>query len=77
MAISCAAARLVFIMSLGFYVTPDILGGNVQFVSMRIARSLATYSNFGVSAAIGVVLLVVTVALLGGSLLARRAMRRR
>ena len=72
-----AGATLVFIMGLGFYVTPAILGGgNVQVVSMRIARSLSTYSNFGASAAIGVVLLVVTFVLLASSLLVRRAMQK-
>ncbi|MFC3074097.1 ABC transporter permease [Shinella pollutisoli] len=68
-----AGATLVFVMSLGFYVTPAILGGgNVQAISMRIARSLSTYSNFGAAAAIGVVLLLSTLALLAVSLLIRR-----
>lgn len=68
-----AGATLVFVMSLGFYVTPAILGGgNVQVISMRIARSLSTYSNFGAAAAIGVVLLLSTLALLALSLLIRR-----
>lgn len=68
-----AGATLVFVMSLGFYVTPAILGGGtVQVISMRIARSLSTYSNFGAAAAIGVVLLASTFVLLGISLLIRR-----
>ncbi|MCR8548393.1 ABC transporter permease [Salipiger sp. P9] len=68
-----AGTILVFVMSLGFYVTPAILGGgNVQVISMRIARSLSTYSNFGASSAIGVVLLICVFAVLGLSLLLRR-----
>ncbi|MCO5071448.1 MAG: ABC transporter permease [Rhizobiaceae bacterium] len=73
-----AGATLVFVMSLGFYVTPAILGGgNVQVVSMRIARSLATYSNFGAAAAIGIVLLLSTFALMGMSLIVRRIVQAR
>ena len=48
-------------MSLGFYVTPAILGGgNVTVISMRIARSLSNYSNWGAASALGVLLLVFT-----------------
>lgn len=73
-----AGASLTFVMSLGFYVTPAILGGgNVQVISMRIARSLSTYSNFGAAAAIGVVLLIATFAMLGVSLLLRKLLLRR
>lgn len=73
-----AGASLTFVMSLGFYVTPAILGGgNVQVISMRIARSLATYSNFGAAAAIGVVLLLTTFAMLGLSLMLRKLLLRR
>ncbi|MBN9253321.1 MULTISPECIES: ABC transporter permease [unclassified Mesorhizobium] len=56
-----AGAILVFVMSLGFYVTPAILGGgNVTVISMRIARSLSNYSNWGAASALGVLLLVFT-----------------
>jgi ABC-type spermidine/putrescine transport system permease subunit I len=56
-----AGAILVFVMSLGFYVTPAILGGgNVTVISMRIARSLSNYSNWGAASALGVLLLVAT-----------------
>lgn len=56
-----AGAILVFVMSLGFYVTPAILGGgNVQVISMRIARSLTNFSNWGAASALGVLLLVAT-----------------
>ena len=56
-----AGAILVFVMSLGFYVTPAILGGgNVNVISMRIARSLSNYSNWGAASALGVLLLAFT-----------------
>lgn len=56
-----AGSILVFVMSLGFYVTPAILGGgNVNVVSMRIAKSLSNYSNWGAASALGVVLLLFT-----------------
>jgi putative spermidine/putrescine transport system permease protein/spermidine/putrescine transport system permease protein len=56
-----AGAILVFVMSLGFYVTPAILGGgNVQVISMRIARSLTNFSNWGAASALGVLLLIAT-----------------
>lgn len=54
-----AGAILVFVMALGFYVTPAILGGgNVTMVSMRIARSLSEFSNWGAASALGVLLLL-------------------
>ena len=56
-----AGAILVFVMSLGFYVTPAILGGgNVTVISMRIARSLSNFSNWGAASALGVLMLVFT-----------------
>ncbi|MEP9389208.1 ABC transporter permease [Mesorhizobium sp. KR9-304] len=74
-----AGAILVFVMSLGFYVTPAILGGgNVTVISMRIARSLSNFSNWGAASALGVLMLVFTgtVFLLGYALqrfIARKA----
>jgi ABC-type spermidine/putrescine transport system permease subunit I len=63
-----AGAILVFVMSLGFYVTPAILGGgNVNVISMRIARSLSNYSNWGAASALGVLLLVFTALLFAAS----------
>lgn len=56
-----AGAILVFVMSLGFYVTPAILGGgNVTVISMRIARSLSNFSNWGAASALGVLMLFFT-----------------
>lgn len=68
-----AGALLVFVMSLGFYVTPAILGGgNVTVISMRIARSLTTFSTWGAASALGVVLLILTAAFLALSALIQR-----
>jgi putative spermidine/putrescine transport system permease protein/spermidine/putrescine transport system permease protein len=61
-----AGIVLVFVLCLGFYVTPAVLGGGrVMMWSMQIERSIAVYSDWGAASALGVVLLVVTLALLG------------
>lgn len=66
---------MVFVLCLGFYVTPAILGGGtVIMAAMRIAANVTLYSNWGAASALGVVLLVITVALVvGAAILARRA----
>lgn len=52
---------LVFVLCLGFYLTPALLGGGrVSMVSMQIAEDIANYANWGAASALGVVLLVVT-----------------
>lgn len=60
-----AGATIVFILCLGFYITPALLGGGrVIMVSMRIATDIELFFNWGAASALGVVLLVLTVALL-------------
>lgn len=60
-----AGALIVFVLSLGFYVTPALLGGGkVTMVAMRIQKSVALYPNWGAASALAVVLLVVTAAVL-------------
>lgn len=60
-----AGATIVFILCLGFYVTPALLGGGrVILVSMRIATDIELFFNWGAASALGVVLLVLTVAVL-------------
>ena len=60
-----AGVMVVFVLSLGFYVTPDLLGGGrVMMWSMQIERSLSVYSDWGAASALGVVLLVITLAML-------------
>ncbi len=64
---------IVFILCLGFYVTPAVLGGGkVIMVSSRIANDIELFFNWGAASALGVVLLVLTGALiLGASRLAK------
>ena len=60
-----AGALIVFVLCLGFYVTPAVLGGGrVLMWSMSIERSVAVYSGWGAASALGVVLLVVTLGIL-------------
>jgi len=54
-------ALIVFILCLGFYVTPAVLGGGkVVMVSSRIANDIEIFFNWGAASALGVVLLVLT-----------------
>lgn len=56
-----AGALIVFIICLGFYVTPAVLGGGkVILVSNQIANDIELFFNWGPAAALGVVLLALT-----------------
>lgn len=56
-----AGMTIVFILCLGFYVTPALLGGGrVILVSMRIATDIELFFNWGAASALGVILLVLT-----------------
>ncbi len=56
---------LVFVLCLGFYVTPVLLGGGrVQMWAMRIETNVAVYFNWGAASSLGVALLVVTLIIL-------------
>jgi putative spermidine/putrescine transport system permease protein/spermidine/putrescine transport system permease protein len=58
-------ALIVFILCLGFYITPAVLGGGkVIMVSTRIASDIELFFNWGAASALGVVLLVLTMAIL-------------
>ncbi len=60
-----SGALLVFVVSLGFFVTPSILGGgNVYVISGRIERNISNYGDWGAAGALGVLLLL----LVGGIL---------
>ncbi len=60
-----AGALIVFVLCLGFYVTPAVLGGGkVIMVSMKIASNIELFVNWGAASAMGVVLLLLTVAVL-------------
>ena len=60
-----AGALIVFILCLGFYVTPAVLGGGkVTMVANRIANDIEIFFNWGAASALGVVLLVLTMIIL-------------
>jgi len=56
-----AGSLMVFVLCLGFYVTPAVLGGGkVILVSMKIASNIELFVNWGAASALGVVLLLIT-----------------
>ncbi|MDB2324481.1 ABC transporter permease [Alphaproteobacteria bacterium] len=60
-----AGLLIVFVLCLGFYVTPAVLGGGkVIMVAMKITSNIELYFSWGAASALGVVLLVVTMAIL-------------
>jgi putative spermidine/putrescine transport system permease protein len=61
-----ASAALVFAISVGFYVTPVLLGGGqTPFMASVIQANILTYYDYGFASAASVVLLVVATAILG------------
>ncbi len=59
-------ATLVFISTLGYYVTPALLGGPRQtMIAQLIQSQIADFGNWGVAGALSIVMLVVTALLLG------------
>jgi len=60
-----AGSLLVFVVSLGFYITPALLGSpsNTMF-SVIVAHTIQQQVDFGLGSALGVILLVVTLVLL-------------
>ena len=55
-----AGAVLVFILSIGYYITPELVGGTSGiFISNRIAYHISSSLNWGLAAALGTLLLVV------------------
>lgn len=63
-----AGSALVFVLCLGFYVTPAMLGGGkVTMVSNRIANDIELFFNWGAASALGVVLLAITLLVLVGA----------
>lgn len=60
-----AGALIVFVLCLGFFVTPAVLGGGkVIMVAMRIADNIEIFFNWGAASALGVVLLILTMGIL-------------
>lgn len=60
-----AGCLLVFVLSVGFYITPAILGGRIAFFSMLIVAQISKLLDFGFGSTLGVVLLAVVLAILG------------
>lgn len=60
-----AGSLIVFVLCLGFYVTPAVLGGGrVVMVATQITAILENQFDWGAASALGVVLLVVTMIIL-------------
>lgn len=60
-----AGSLMVFVLCLGFFVTPAVLGGGrVIMVSMKIVSNIELFVNWGAASSLGVVLLVLTVIIL-------------
>lgn len=59
-----AGSILVFILAIGYYITPEIVGGNKGvFISNRIAYHISSSLNWGLAAALGSILLVLVLGL--------------
>jgi len=59
-----AGSILVFILSIGYYITPEIVGGtDGVFISNRIAFHISSSLNWGLAAALGSILLAVVLLL--------------
>ena len=59
-----AGGVLVFILAVGYYITPEILGGaEGRFVSNQIAFHISESLNWGLAAALGTLLLLLVLAL--------------
>ncbi len=53
-----AGSILVFILAIGYYITPEIVGGTTgTFISNRIAYHISSSLNWGLAAALGAILL--------------------
>ncbi len=60
-----AGSLMVFVLCLGFFVTPAVLGGGqVIMVSMKIVSNIELFVNWGAASALGVVLLLMTMIIL-------------
>ena len=59
-----AGSILVFILSIGYYITPELVGGTSGiFISNRIAYHISYSLNWGLAAALGVILLAMVMVL--------------
>ncbi len=54
-----AGVTLVFVLCLGFYITPELMGGGRSImVSMVVSRNVEIYNSWGAASSVSVVLLV-------------------
>ncbi|MBD3679134.1 MAG: ABC transporter permease [Rhodobacteraceae bacterium] len=59
-----AGCILVFILAIGYYITPELVGGTTgTFISNRIAYHISSSLNWGLAAALGTILLAVVLIL--------------
>ncbi len=59
-----AGCILVFILAIGYYITPELVGGTTgTFISNRIAYHISTSLNWGLAAALGSILLALVLVL--------------
>ncbi|HXG28918.1 MAG TPA: ABC transporter permease [Nevskiales bacterium] len=59
-----AGATLVFVLCLGFYITPELMGGGkTVMVSMVVSRNVELYNQWGAASAVSVVLLLCVLAI--------------
>ena len=59
-----AGCILVFILAIGYYITPELVGGTKGvFISNRIAYHISSSLNWGLAAALGTILLAVVLIL--------------
>ncbi|TCO71921.1 ABC transporter permease [Rhodovulum euryhalinum] len=59
-----AGCILVFILAIGYYITPELVGGTTgTFISNRIAYHISSSLNWGLAAALGSILLAVVLLL--------------
>ncbi|MFQ6554292.1 ABC transporter permease [Aestuariibius insulae] len=59
-----AGSILVFILAIGYYITPELVGGTKGvFISNRIAYHISTSLNWGLAAALGSILLALVLVL--------------
>lgn len=71
-----AGAVLVFVLSLGFYVTPAILGGGrVAMISTRIEQNVSVLSDWPAASALGVLLLLSVGLVFLATLILRRSIK--
>lgn len=60
-----AGALLVFVLSIGFYITPALLGGRTAFYTLMIDLQINKLLDFGFGSTLAVILLLVVLCVVG------------